>query len=770
MRLLIFFMALSFSSLAQIGTGEWRLHVPAFQALDVVVSNGSVFSAYVNAVVEYDMNAKEVSVWDVVNSLSDITVTCLGENGSGEVFVGYENGNLDKIADNSVYNIPAIKLAQIQGSKRINRIVAQGPYVYLATGFAVVVIDPSKNEVKDTYYPTNGNDPLVDIAFANDSIYALGEDRLYVGQMSNPALADPAQWVEDPRVPVLTAEKYTDIEEYQNELYLLEKVDGYGLDSIFHLTSSGLQVAVTESFPMEITSITSEANYLIANYSGGSVFYDASFTLMAAINSYSNGSPTPNQTRIASNGKYYIADNALGLVEYTTDTDNRRIAVSGPPKDAFYALDWYRGKLAVAGGGINEVANTYNGAGVYQFEDEGWVAFDKNNVSAWSGENIFDFLSVSVNRADPDQFAVATYSQVPLTIIGADGQAVKTFTPSNSPIEFTNLGNGSAYVSEAKYDEEGNLWILNGYTNNPLRVYSSDGNWYSFDLGAASKNEFTKRMEIDFNGNKWLSIKGVGMYGFNDNGTVSNPGDDKYVLLNSGESTGALPSNEVNAIAVDFDNEIWIGTDNGFAVLYNSEGAFDAAPGEYNAQRIKLEYEGNVEYVLGATNITDIEVDGANRKWFGTANSGILLLSADGLEILEHHTVENSPLISNTIMDLEIDHNTGEMFIVTDKGLISYRTDATYEDPEYSNVTVFPNPARPDFEGPITIQGIRYDSDVKITDVAGNLVYKTTSNGGTATWDGKTLTGEKVASGVYLIWTAANQGKGRFVGKVLVVN
>jgi hypothetical protein len=242
------------------------------------------------------------------------------------------------------------------------------------------------------------------------------------------------------------------------------------------------------------------------------------------------------------------------------------------------------------------------------------------------------------------------------------------------------------------------------------------------------------------------------------------------VNLNSGTTTGDLPSSTVNALAVDFDNEIWIGTDNGFAVLYNSENAFGAAAGDYNAQRIKVEFEGNVEYVLGNTNITDIEVDGGNRKWFGTANSGIILLSADGQEVIEQHTTDNSPLISNNIIDLKLDHSTGELFIITDKGLVSYRTTATYEDPDYSDVNVFPNPARPDFEGPISIQGIRYNSDVKITDISGNLVYMTTSNGGTATWDGKNVKGEKVATGVYLIWTAANEGKGRYVGKVLVVH
>jgi hypothetical protein len=126
-------------------------------------------------------------------------------------------------------------------------------------------------------------------------------------------------------------------------------------------------------------------------------------------------------------------------------------------------------------------------------------------------------------------------------------------------------------------------------------------------------------------------------------------------------------------------------------------------------------------------------------------------------------------LISNTIFDLKLDQTTGELFIITDKGLLSFRTNATYEDTDYIDVVVFPNPVRPNYFGPITMQGIRYNSDVKITDVVGNLVYKTTSNGGTATWDGKTLDGQKAATGVYLIWTATNEGKDKKVGKVLLV-
>lgn len=770
MRLLLIGLLLSTSSaFGQIGTGQWRLHIPAGNAIDVVAQSDRVFAAYTNGITEYDFESQEISVWDAVNSLSDITVACLGKcTSDNSVFIGYENGNIDKIKNNKVTNIPAIKLAQIQGSKRIYKMVEYDNHMYLATGFAIVKIDPEKNEVRDTYYPTNGNSPIVDIAFRNDTIFALGDDRLYLGDLNNPALADPTQWTEDARVPVLAANQYQDIEKSMGELYVTLVVDGYGLDSLYHLSTASLDVAIVESFAMEIRSISDLNNSLVVNYFNGSTLYDASFNMVNSIYDYTFGTPYSKEVDFT-DGKYYIADVVHGLVEYSNVSNNQKLAISGPPKNTFYSMDWSDGRLAIVGGGLSEVFVTFSSSGVYLFEDEEWELRDRDNMAMWNN-NIWDFVSVSINPNDKDQIAVGTYSEVPLSIMGSSGQVTDTITPDNSELEWTSLGNGWSYVSALNYDNSGNLWTLNGYSNEPLKVMANDGSWYSFDLGTAAKSKFTKKMAIDYNDHKWFSISGVGLYGYNHNGTIQNAADDEVVLLNSGDLTGALPSNEVTAVAVDFDNEIWIGTDNGFAVLYNSEGAFGAAAGDYNAQRIKLEYEGNVEYVLGATHVTDIEVDGANRKWFATANSGILLLSADGLEILEQHTVDNSPLISNNILDIKLDQKTGELFIATDKGLISYRTDATYQDTDYDNVQIFPNPARPDFEGPITIQGIRYDSDIKVTDVAGNLVYQTTSNGGTATWNGKTLSGDKVKSGVYMFWTAANEGKGRFVGKVLVVN
>jgi len=442
--------------------------------------------------------------------------------------------------------------------------------------------------------------------------------------------------------------------------------------------------------------------------------------------------------------------------------------VEGTKNDQFYAMDAQKGKLAIASGRLNDNLPGFTRNGVHFFEEGSWSLLNVKQVTAWPESDTWDFIDVAINPNNTDEVAMATYSYRPLTLMNATDTMV--FDGSNSPIKPTSIGNGWTLVSDVLFDNRGNLWALNGYSDRPLTVRDKTGNWYAFDCGSDGKNKFTTKMIQDYDEILWFATKTDGIVGYKHNGTISDPSDDQYVSINDGPLSGNLPSIAVTALAADFDGELWIGTESGFAILYNAAAAFDAQPGDYNAQQIKVNFEGNVEYVLGKTHITDIEVDGGNRKWMATANAGIILMSADGSEILEQHTMENSPIISNTIYDLQLNQETGELYIVTDKGLVSYRTNASYEDPEYSDVKIFPNPVKPTYFGPITIQGIRYNSDVKITDVAGNLIYRTTSNGGTATWNGQNLQGEKVPTGVYFFWTTTNaDGRDRKVGKVMVI-
>lgn len=768
---LIYFFG-TFAAFSQIGTGEWRFHSSTKKAIDVESSERIVYTAYENGLSVLNISDKTHELYNVLNLLSDINITCIHfEKSENALYIGYDNGNIDKLKNGRIYNIPALKLAQISSSKRINSFQKNGTYVYVACDFAILKLDPLKNEIKDTYYPTNSLEPINDITFKDDTIFSVTPSKLLFGLINNPLLADQSQWAMDTRVPFSNGNTYKDIELFNSNLFLLKQSVGSVSDSVFRIDASGNQLISNFSWNAKINSIQSlDDTTFSINASGGYAFFDNNLQQTALY-----GTGTFNQEFLVNNCSkntegVWIADLQLGLVWFPSKYFSFDLfPVEGSANNFFYSMDSYQGKMAFASGYLVGKLPAFSKNGIHFFENEKWDFTDYYSQNCWNGQEVFDFLDVSINPKNTQEYATSTYSKIPLTVFNND--ACQIYTDTNSTLEFTSFGNGWSLVSDVCYDEDGNLWALNGYSERPLNVLSAnDGTWQNFDLGSNAKNKFTKKMIIDFDGNIWCGTDNAGLFGYNIGGTLSSTTDDKRINLKLGENYGNLPSDNVTAIAADFEGEIWIGTDAGFAILYSGNSAFDASPGEYDAQRVKVEYEGNVEYVLGSTHITDIEVDGGNRKWIATANAGILLLSSDGSQIIEQHTTENSPLISDVIYDLKLDQTTGELFIITDKGLVSYRTNATYEDPEYSSTTVFPNPVRPSHSGPVTIQGIRYNSDVKITDVAGNLVYKTTSNGGTATWDCNNLNGDRVATGVYLIWTAMNEGKDRKVGKVLVVN
>lgn len=762
-------MGLSSSVFAQLGTGQWRMHVAAAQSVDVAYGDGLALAALKTGVIEYDEAAGETKIYNDLNGLSDILVSCISyDPGTKSFFIGYDNGNIDQLySDGTIVNIPAVKLASITGNKKINSFTSRNGKVFAATGFAIIVLDPIKHEVKDTYKPFATPKNYQSVLFLNDSIYALHNDGMVKAFENNPLLGNPNNWTVDTRVDIPALDViYQEAAVYNNELYVLAKREAYGADSIMKVTSGGLQEFIGHQFNMEIVNFQIINNKFGISFSDSYILFNEDLSIFFGISAYSN--PAPQIRAVAFDGtNYWVADYKNGLVRLDPFGNARIISTEGPPKNDFFSINGKDGKIVVTGGTIDRVVLSFSLSGAYTMQDETWNLYDKTTQPSVWASGVWDIGTAAINPKNLDEVAFGGYCENGLSISNGS-QVTQVYGASNSILENTGLGNNMTCVAGVEYDDDGNLWILNGYTNKPLKVRAADGSWYPMSTNSLISGTYVSELAIDYNGNKWAGVYGKGLMGYKDNGTISNTSDDIIKVIQTGAGSGNLPSETVTAIAVDFDNEIWIGTDNGLAVLYNSDGIFSAA-GTTDVSRILVTYDGNVELLLGNSFISDIEVDGGNRKWIGTQESGVFLVSADGQEVLANFNKDNSPMISNLVLDMEFNHLTGELFIITDNGMVSYRTDATYEDADYSSTTVFPNPVKPDFFGPITIQGIKYGSDVRITDAAGNLVYKTTSNGGTATWNGKRLTGEDVSSGVYFIWTAPVEGKGKKVGKVVVI-
>jgi flagellar hook assembly protein FlgD len=214
---------------------------------------------------------------------------------------------------------------------------------------------------------------------------------------------------------------------------------------------------------------------------------------------------------------------------------------------------------------------------------------------------------------------------------------------------------------------------------------------------------------------------------------------------------------------------MWVGTNQGLAIFSNPDLIFNGKKNSFDARQIIIQVGSNYEVFLGKESINCIKIDPANRKWIGTRN-GVILVSPDGYTVLKKFTTSNSPLLSNNVVEIGIDESNGEVFFGTDKGIISYTADATAGAGNFSNVKIYPNPVKPDYESDITIQGLKQNAVVKITDISGNLVFETTANGGTATWNGRNFNGHRVATGVYLILAADEVGSESYAGKILFIH
>lgn len=274
-------------------------------------------------------------------------------------------------------------------------------------------------------------------------------------------------------------------------------------------------------------------------------------------------------------------------------------------------------------------------------------------------------------------------------------------------------------------------------------------------------------MLIDQQGQLWMIINRGGIAVFNSGTSLAEESDDKIRVLTAELGRGGLPTNEVQCITEDLDGEIWVGTTDGVAVFYSP---FDALTDNFSdARRILVQQNGIYQYLLEGQVVGTIAVDGANRKWIGTLGAGVFLMSEDGTEQIQRFTVENSPLLSNHINDIVIDSKTGEVFIATGEGIVSFISDATGGARENNCTSVYPNPVRENYTGPISITGLLRDSQIRITDSRGNLIFKTVSNGGTAIWDGKNTDGQRVATGVYFALSSDIEGTSTCVSKILVV-
>lgn len=760
---------------AQIGIGQWRDHLPYRKGVAVTYSPEKVWCATSDGLFELNKSDNSITRLNKYNGLSDVGANDIKYNPSnGTVVVGYSNGNLDVIDGNSIYNISDIKRAPIVGSKTINTIYTLNDYAYLACGFGIVVIDTRRREVKDTYYLgiNGGYINVRDITTDAANIYAATDSGVYVASLSDPNLANFAVWS---KFSTLPSGIYNTIQAFNGKVYVNYSKrltsGSYSQDTVFIYNGSAWGYNYfTDVSGYNCYSIEIKGNYIAYAMDGYVDVFNSSDALVDHVWTYLNSFVQPRQAVMEASNLLWIADAGLGLVRVENTWTANSFYPNGPATSNVYGIDIKNKNVFVVPGAHNELwdnSNSFNTDGIFYQKNNTWYTIERYTQTII--DSVRDIVCVAIDPNNPDHAYAGSLGEGLIEV--NNGVVTNMWHQGNSSLQVRgdNPSSGWVGVFGAAFDEDGNLWVTNSKAQNPISVRKTDGSWQSFNLGPNLSQLTIDKIIATKIGQKWAVLpRSGGILVFDNGPDITNTSDDQVKKLNTSPGNGGLPSNEIFCLTEDHDGEIWVGTDKGIAVFYSPENVF--TNNNFDAQQILVQQDGHTQILLETEIVTAIAIDGANRKWIGTQSSGVFLMSADGQTQIYHFDESNSPLISNSITSIAIDGESGEVYFGTSRGLISYRSTATEGLDDFTDVYAFPNPVHPEYNGVIAIRGLVKDCDVKITDITGNIVYQTTALGGQAIWDGKNFRGDRVHTGVFLVFCSNEDGSKKYVTKILVIN
>ena len=753
--LLIFFTQNSFAQ----ENLSWQGYFSYTEIKDLSASTTQVFAASENALFSKNITTNVVKTTNTIDGLSGQTISALYYSAaSNKTLVGYENGLIIAIneTDGTLLNIVDIINKQLPpNTKKINHFMEIGGTAYVSCDFGIVQFNLATMQFGDTYFiGDNGAEIIVNqTAMYNGFIYAATNSGIRRAAVTNKNLIDYRQW------ETMATGNWSSVIAFGVDLYAINGAGNvHKFDSVSN-TFVGFIVLAQPSFDARSTG-----NYLIITTRNSVYIYNNQMALVRQINTnqITNSNPLFSCATIIGDSVFIgTKENGLIVAVLSSAGIFENITPIGPSRNNIFSLQATATSLWAVYGDYTADYNPYplDSYGISKFDTNGWLNIPYKDVLGAQS-----LTRILVNPSNENEVYASSFFSGLLKLENNIPKIL--YNQTNSGLEsLTFLGPTyiDIRVNGTAFDKSGNLWVTNSRVKNGLKVLKTSGQWQSYAmdgiLESPNDNNFGT-IAIDKNGTKWLSTNSDGVIGFNES-------TNKFKKITAGSDTGNLPSSNVSTVAIDTRNQLWIGTTKGLRVLPNI-GNFQTED-QMKANPIIILEDNLAQELLFEQFITDIAVDGANNKWIGTADSGLFLVSPNGQETKYHFTINNSPLPSNVINDVAINNLTGEVFIATSKGLVSFKGTATTANDDLSKVYVYPNPVRPEYTGTVKVAGLLNKANIKITDIEGNLVYETTSEGGTIEWDTTAFGKYKVASGVYMIFISAQDGVETKVKKVMII-
>lgn len=744
---------------------SWNSYFSYNEIKDVSESSNKVFAASENALFSKSNSTNEIKTTNTIDGLPGQTISALYHSEAfNRTLVGYENGLLIIIneAEGTIKKVVDIINKQINPTiKKINHFHEHEGIVYVSCDFGVVQYNLTTLQFGDTYFiGDNGAEiKISQTVVFNGFIYAASANNgIKRANILSENLIDYNEWIN------IAPGNWIGVEAVGNELLAvntnsnINRFNGATFQPFIQLFQQPLDIRQSEEFLI----VTTQSNVYVYNGQLAQVLQvnanqitevQAVFTCATVVNE-----------------KVYIGTKDNGLV--STSLNNafafEFLSPDGPQRNAIFAVNAKTNNIWAVFGGYSATYDphrydsfgTVNEYGISKFTDSKWLNIPYSEVLGAKA-----LSKITINPNNQNEVFISSYHSGLLKVENDIPTYLydQTNSAPNGP-ETLMLPNAPNYesvrINGTAFDKNGNLWITNGMVTNGLKVLKTNNQWQSFETDDFENPQdlYYDQLVIDKNGTKWFTSN-HGVMAFNETTNV-------FKRITAGDE-GNLPIRNTRTIAIDNRNQLWIGTRSGLRVLssvdrYNSDD-------QMTTNAIIIMEEGVAQELMYEQFITDIVVDGANNKWIGTAESGVFQVSSNGQQILQRFTINNSPLPSNSINDIDINPITGEVFFATTKGMVSFKGISTTGNDNLNNVIVYPNPVRPEYYGTVKITGLLDKATIKITDIEGNLVHEVISEGGTIEWDTTAFGKYKVASGVYMIFISAQDGIETKVKKVMIV-
>jgi ligand-binding sensor domain-containing protein len=707
---------------------------------DFVISNNAIWGASTGGAFQFNPNDGTYKKFTKVEGMTGINITATTFDKSGNVWFGSSNGALDvlTVGPNQIGSIPDI-LNSDRSNKQINSLQSSGDTIIAATDFGITLIDPKDKVLYDTFFKFDYliSNSKINFAAKYDLIYAASDNGAIIQKSGSTNLSAPESWTVYSTINGLPSNKMYKIVKFGNSIIAatdkgISKFNGLGFETY---------IPQLNNFNITDLYVNNDTLYILD--SGINVYTFANENLVKI---YSFPSSVNN---IKADTHYGLLGSGSNGIMQIINNQINNIFPNGPLANLFSDLGVDNDGTLWVGSGTDKT-----GIGFYSLLNGNWTNYNASSYPILPTNSYFRVYCA------PDD----------ITYIGNWGRGFARIKNGNINIFSSAITGMLGIPKDPKFlvvtglaeDSKNNLWFLNygAADRKNLAILTPDSTYYHFLIPATLNLdvEAQTNLVIDQYDTKWYisnDQKNHGLIYFNENNTFTDPSDDKSAFVQN------LNTEFVNSVVVDKRGDVWVGTSLGVNVITNTYTITTTQNPQLSISSV---------FTLRQQNINCILVDPLNQKWVGT-NQGLFLVDQDGTNLLSVYNSKNSPLLSDIILNLAIDQNTGTIYVSTDAGIISLKTTSVKPVDSFSGLHIYPSPFKLKNDNKnLTIDGLIADTDIKILTISGKLVREFSSPGGRiAFWDGRNDGGSLVSSGIYIIVAYDKEGNSVASGKIAII-